>query len=151
MVNFLTCPATAALSSHNLNVKHFSSMIVFLEILVFCCFHYSFWGTWESLEYSPKNRRSTEKNESRNGWTNKSYWKNKWGGTYQTSTGIKSRETGGCWCNESKSNSRFKWATAILKLGLMPFLHCLTVKESKFVFYTLSISLWSGYRKKALW
>lgn len=60
-MSFLTCPATAALSSRQLNVKHFSLMIVFLEILVFCCFHYSFEELGESPEYSPENRRSTEK------------------------------------------------------------------------------------------
>lgn len=133
-MSFLTCPAAAALSSRQLNVKHFSSMIVFLEILVFCCFHYSFWGTWESPEYSPKNRRSTEKNESRNGWANKSHWKSKWGGTCQTSTGIKLCEAGGYRYHESKNNSRLQWVTAILKLKSYTFPLLFAVKKSKFIF-----------------
>lgn len=137
MMSFLTCPATAALSSHMLNVKYVSLVVVFLEILVFCCFHYSFWGTWKSLEYCPKNRRITEKNEGRNGWTNKSYWKKKWGGTHQSSTGIKSGETGGRWCKESKNNSRLKWATVILKLKSYAFPTVFVYEEELFCILTI--------------
>lgn len=105
VVHLLTCPAaTAAYRSCELIVKHLSSMIIFLEILVFCSFHYSFWGTWKSLEYSPKNWRSTEKTEGRNGRTDKGCWESKRGRAPPSSAWAGSGETGGRQHDESKGD-----------------------------------------------